>query len=186
MKMLRRNLVTLGVCAFAAAALLPAPESRGAVIAQYTVPQNETGETGPGFAATTHDVYFGFTVTPGIEASMDLTSLTFNTSRGGGSTPRGFVVRSSADNFASNLASLDVPTQRPTFTPVTVELSGPQFQNVFGPLTFRIYAYSPASGSTIEFDDITLNGTVTVIPEPGFLCVAGLGAMTLLARRRRV
>ena len=55
-------------------------------------------------------------------------------------------------------------------------------------LTFRIYVYSPANGSTIEFDDITIWGEVfelEVIPEPGTLSLLALGVLGLLRRRRR-
>jgi hypothetical protein len=221
----------LRLCCAGFALLLPAV-ARAAVIAQYTVPNVETGQTGPGFAATTTDpavraspisgagpqifvgaenptpeystqpvlrvnplgnatsaatavtnnVYFSFTVSPAIEAFMDLSSLTFNTARGGGSTPRGFAVRSSLDNFNTNLFTLDVPTQRPTFTPVNVDLSA--FPETNRPVTFRIYTYAPLTGNTIEFDDITLNGTVTLVPEPTGLCLLGLGGLMLTARRR--
>jgi hypothetical protein len=132
--------------------------------------------------AITNNKYFQFIITPDAGAELDLTSLTFDVARGGGSTPRGVVVRSSADNFAANLLQQDIGTARPTYTPVSIDLSGASFQNLTAPLTFRVYSYSPAAGSSLDYDNFTLNGVV--VPEPaaaGLALVAGLG---LLARRR--
>ena len=58
--------------------------------------------------------------------------------RGGGSTPRGYDVRSSVDNFAATLGTADVPTARPAFTAVSIDLSGSAFQNLAA-ITFKIF-----------------------------------------------
>jgi hypothetical protein len=130
-------------------------------------------------AAVANNKYFEFTLTPRFE--LDLESLTFNVARGGGSTPRGVVVRSSIDNFAADLFSADIATARPTFTPVNIDLSGPAYQNLMDPITFRIYSYSTGAGASLDYDDITVNG---VIPEPASVALA-MCACLVLARRRR-
>jgi len=165
-------------------------------------PQNSA--TAPNTATTpaeslANNKYFQFTITAAPGSDVDLTSLTFDVARGGGGTPRGFFVRTSADNFASGLTVTgnpaltansfgnDVNTARPAYTAVTADLTGAQFQNIqsaVNGLTFRVYAYSPAAGSSLDFDNITINGTATV-PEPASAGVLGLAAMGLLARRRR-
>ncbi|HEX7010476.1 MAG TPA: PEP-CTERM sorting domain-containing protein [Phycisphaeraceae bacterium] len=134
-------------------------------------------------------VYFSFTVTPDSGNTLNLDSLTLDAARGGGSRPRGFVVRSSADGFTTDLAvnpntNTDLPTQRliDFFTTYTVDLSDPAFDAVAGPLEFRIYVFSPGTGSAIDFDNITLHGEV--VPEPASLALLGLGGLGFLRRRR--
>lgn len=62
-----------------------------------------------------------------------------------------------------------------------LDLTDPMFQEL-SEATFRMYVYSPSSGSTIEFDNIRING---VIPEPGTLAMALAAAAMVLCRRRR-
>lgn len=142
------------------------------------------GNSSSAAQAVTNNKYFSFTITPDLGYELDLSSLQFKAARGGSSTPRGWVVRTSADGFAANLGSSDIATQRATWTDYTVPLGGAQFQDVTVPLTFRFYVYSPAAGQTIEFDNITVNGeVVAVIPEPVTALMAGAGLVLLVARR---
>lgn len=51
---------------------------------------------------------------------------------------------------------------------------------------FRLYAWNGESANTgVRLDDIVLNGTVNVIPEPGSAALLGLAGLGLLIRRRR-
>jgi len=84
------------------------------------VPPNSTTTSS---TAVTNNSYFSFSVTP-TNLEMDLTSLTFNAARGGSSTTRGYVVRSSIDSYASNIATANLNTVRPTWTAVSIDLSG--------------------------------------------------------------
>lgn len=111
-------------------------------------------------SAVTANSYFSFSVTP-TDLEMDLTSLTFSAARGGSGTPRGYAVRSSIDSYAANIATANLSTVRPTWTDVTIDLSGASYQNLTSVITFRIYAYSPGITSTVDMDAITLNGTLT-------------------------
>ena len=136
-------------------------------------------------AAIANNKYFTITFTPGDGFEMDLASLAFNVMRDGATVPRGYGVRSSADNYASTLSTAVVGTTKPTFTPVSVDLSAAAFQDRTDPLTFRFYVFGPGSGSAVDFDDIVLNGTVVAMPEPVSLTTLTLGAAALLRRRRR-
>src|SRR5687768_12542532 len=64
--------------------------------------------------------YFEFTLTPDADFELNLESMTFDVTRGGASTPRGFFLRSSVDNFTTDLTEGDLPTARPNYTPVAV------------------------------------------------------------------
>lgn len=127
-------------------------------------------------AAVTNDAYVHFTVT----GNLNLTGLTFDAARGG-SGVRGFTVRSSVDNFATDLLTdLDIDTAQPVLTPYSLDLTGAEFQGLSS-VTFRIYTFNTAANQSIDIDNITLNG---VVPEPSsFLLVAAGGA--LVWRRNR-
>jgi hypothetical protein len=135
-----------------------------------------------------HQVFFTFDVDANAGFHLDLSSLTFDVSRGGGSTPRTYDIRTSADNFMTSLTGV-VPiltTRTPplsVFTPVTVPLSGPQFQNLSSPLTFQFRFFTPGVSQNIDFDNITVNGTV--VPEPGILALLAVVAGGWMFRRRR-
>jgi fibronectin-binding autotransporter adhesin len=118
-------------------------------------------------AAVLNQADFKFTLTADPGFLLNLTSLNFDVMRGGGSTPRGYAVRSSVDNFATNLGTADVLTVRPTFTPVAIDLTGSIFQNL-STITFKIYSYSPATGSSVDYDNVTVNGTTMTIPVNGY------------------
>jgi len=134
--------------------------------------------------AVTNASYFSFTVDPtSVGATFSLTNLTFDAARGGSGSPRGWVVRSSADSFATNLGTSDIGTVRSTFTNYSVSLTGSSFQDLTGPITFRIYSYSPSTLSSVEYDNITLNGVA--IPEPSSLALLAAGGLLIAKRRRR-
>lgn len=124
-----------------------------------------------GATALSTNSYFFTTINPLSGKQMSLTSLTINMARGGAATPRGYDIRSSADAYAASLATADISTQRTTWTAVTVDLTGAAFQNVTGPITFRIYIYAPSTSNVIDWDDLTINGTVAdsgTVDQDGF------------------
>ena len=111
-------------------------------------------------AAVTANKYFQFTLNANTGYIFTATNLSFNGARGGAGTPRGYAVRSSADGFAANLSSADFATARPTYTAVSIPLVGAAFANT-NTLTFRVYIYAPGSGSSVDFDDFIISGSVT-------------------------
>lgn len=121
--------------------------------------------------AIANDCYVYFSLTPESGYKYSLTTLTFNAARGGGATPRGYDVRSSADAYAATLGTANLATQRTTWTSVSIDLSGANFQDVTGTTTFRIYIYAPSNVNSIDLDDITINGTVATsgsVEQEGF------------------
>lgn len=132
--------------------------------------------------AVTIGSFYSFVLTPNVGITYNLSSLTFDAGKEGTGNIRGYVVRSSRDNFASDIQTADVPTVRPTFTTVNVPLTGTPFTDLTDATTFRIYSYSPDNGKSVEYDTITLNGTA--VPEPSAALLGALGALCLLRRKR--
>eukprot|EP00903_Cladosiphon_okamuranus_P003962 g3960.t1 len=130
------------------------------------------------------NAYFSFTATPSSLATLNLDSLTFLASPGGGGT-RGYDVRSSADNYAATLGTATLTGSRTAPQSVSIDLSATAFDAVATPLSFRIYVHTPLNSNSVEFDDITLNGVVNAIPEPSSLTLAGLAGVLCAFRRKR-
>lgn len=110
--------------------------------------------------AIDNDMYFEFGLNMGSAEPGLLhgTILSLDAGRGGSGTPRGFAIASSADSFTTILLADAVPTVRPTFTSYAVALNDAMFQNLAGDVTFRVYVYTPNSGSSLEFDNIRIAG----------------------------
>lgn len=137
-------------------------------------------------AAQANGGFFEFSIDTIEGTEVDLSELYFDAGRGGGSTPRGWGIASSLDNFATILDTEAIATQRPDFTTYFIDLSDPMFQNLTEEVTFRMYAFSPSDGSTIEFDNITVLGrTTSAVPEPATAAMGLLSLAALAMRRRR-
>ena len=109
--------------------------------------------------AIANDKYFAFTVTANAGHVMNLSSLTFDAARGGGATPRGWALLSDVDGFTNIIDTQDVPTQRNELTSFTVDLTDASFQGL-SEITFRMYSYTPSTGQSVEYHNLSLNGTV--------------------------
>ncbi|HWH71030.1 MAG TPA: DNRLRE domain-containing protein, partial [Candidatus Sulfotelmatobacter sp.] len=86
------------------------------------------------------------------------------------------VVRSSLDNFTTNLASATVPGNTTAFTLLTNSLNTALFTNLLNPVEFRFYFYDDTenSGDIIRVDDVGFFGSATNPP-------LGLQIVTLIA-----
>ncbi|MCA9248635.1 MAG: LamG domain-containing protein, partial [Planctomycetales bacterium] len=149
---------------------------------------NTTVTTSTESAAIANDAYISFTVTPTSSQLMNLQNLTFDAARGGSTTPRSWYLYSSIDGFTfdNSIDQADVPTVRPTLTGFDVDLSSASFQGLTTPIEFRLYMSTPATGSSLEFDNFVLNGTFAApVPEPSTLLLLGLGMLGYCLRRRR-
>jgi hypothetical protein len=108
--------------------------------------------------------YYEFTVTPDNCYELSLTQLTFlhRVSNTGG-TP--FVhVRSSLDNFTTDVFTTQITAPGTDFTE-TVPLTGP-FASIQGPVSFRFYVVSiGTSGATYRNDNVSLTGFINALPQ---------------------
>ena len=105
--------------------------------------------------------YVTFTIAPASGAKLTVTqfSLYFNQSPAG---PTLLKIRSSADNFAS-----DLYTQTPNGSFQQASISVSNIIDQTGPVSFRIYACSAgATGGALRLDEVTINGTITSTPLP--------------------
>lgn len=125
--------------------------------------------------------YYEVTLTPASGYSIDLSSITFSVQRSGTGI-RTYSVRSSQDNFSSNLPAtinpnntnlsvqsgniffwnFDATTTNQNGSKIT--LSGPSFTGVTNPVTFRIYAWnSETTLGTFSIDNVSFTGTATAL-----------------------
>ncbi len=126
--------------------------STGNVIRVSTAATSTPGNT------VGNQAYFAFTVSPTGTDPIDLVKLELKGARGGTSTVRGFLIRTSIDNYATDLVpATDLVNARPTWNSFSYDLNDLPVIN--GPVTFRIYIYNNVNGGTLEFDDIIVTGS---------------------------
>lgn len=162
--------------------------TRGSGLSTSTTPNsmNSSGWTTSLFDA--NDYYqISITVAPGFQ--MDLASVDF-AERRSGTGIRNFQIRSSLDSFGAIIGSaVGVPDDtdvRDQSLPL-----GSAFDTVTGTVTFRVFG-TDAEGAAGTWrlqnngttGGLTIQGTVTAIPEPTAALLGGLGMLALLRRRR--
>lgn len=104
--------------------------------------------------------YHQFSVTANAGYSLTLTSINFTHIADEARASTGWVLRSSLDNYGSNIATGSVTTL--SQTPI-INLNG-NYNNI-STVTFRIYFVNALTGNTNwTVDDVTINGTVNSIP----------------------
>jgi hypothetical protein len=152
--------------------------------------------------AITAAEYVTVTITPDSGYQLNLTSLTVDLgySLAAASVPLGVGVNlggsvfSSVDGFTApsvlatqtfTAADTSLEPGATLFQNVNIDLSGPAYQGLSGPLEFRIYLYDNENTQTQPIhrvDNFVLNGTV--VPEPSAALLGGIGLLALLRRRR--
>ncbi|WP_207492532.1 Ig-like domain-containing protein [Aridibaculum aurantiacum] len=106
--------------------------------------------------------YHQFSITPDVDHLLTLSSITFSHAMSDKViNAQSWAIRSSLDNFTTNLSSGSVNN---TLQNVAVTLPAASFTNI-GAVTFRLYFYNPEANSTEWInEDVTVFGTV--IPPP--------------------
>lgn len=146
--------------------------------------------------------YFEFSITPDNGFAYALSGIIFSAGRTS-TGPRQFVIRSDADNYATNLTAGAAAPLSIVATNVfqltdnastnlvsgqSITLSSGSFTNLTTGRTFRIFAYNAESSGQFRIDNVAINGTVSAVPEPA--TAAGLGGaaallVAVLVRRRK-
>jgi hypothetical protein len=109
--------------------------------------------------------YFEFTLTPNTGYQINLSSFVYNAQVSSGTPTINF--RSSVDGYTTNIGSA-------TASGTTISLSGASYQNLTGPITFRMYGYGFATaGTTFSVNDFMFNGNVVCIQPTAFAVTGG-------------
>jgi hypothetical protein len=109
--------------------------------------------------------YYTFTLTPAANYKINLSSFEFTLQRSS-TGPVNYALRSSIDNFASNVSTGLFPMAAAL---QTVVLSGAAFQNITSDITFRIYGYTAGTNAgTASVNDFIFNGTTNTLATEEF------------------
>ena len=182
---------------FDSSRLTAATVAKGPGLGQYSVstdgltPNVQVLKTGPGITinnataadALSNDWYFTIALTP--NGSMSIDTINLDWTRGGTSGVRGWFVRSSLDNYASNLYSNETPDGTAKgLQPASISLSG--FTGLTAQTDFRFYIYADTSGRYVDFSNISFqSGGSGPADVPGPLPLFGAAAAFGWSRRLR-
>ena len=143
--------------------------------------------------AITNSDYFAFTITPNALVELDLTTISFDNRRRealpNGPNTYSLYTDAGGDNFTTQIGSGSLGTADiSTWTGNSLDLSTTAIlQDVTVATTFRVYVYGQTAGlGAPRIDNVQLEGTATVIPEPSSLVVLLLGSVgAVMIRRQR-
>lgn len=159
------------------------PVSGFALVGQYgDIDRNTSLQT-----AIANNIYLSFTLTPGANTEIDLTTFRMDMGITNGTAAKTVGIFSSIGGFAS--ASDAINTRNWTGTvggteSGTIDLSS--LGNITSATEFRIYMITNASTGSHGFalDNISFEGNISAIPEPAAALLGSLGGLLLLRRRR--
>jgi hypothetical protein len=115
-------------------------------------------------ASSSSNDYFYWTVGPTGCNEIDFSSLEIAFERSS-SGPQNFALRSSIDNYASDIWSYNYTST--VVQSQTISLASGSFQNLTTNVTFRIYGWAATSGSgTFSINSFVFNGAVNALPSP--------------------
>jgi hypothetical protein len=107
--------------------------------------------------------FYSFSITPDACKELNLTQLTFTHRISGSGGAPTVLIRSSLDNFASNIASIAIPAPATVYNE-TVAL-GAAFTGIYSTVEVRFYIQSmAAAGATYRNDNVTVIGTINSLP----------------------
>jgi hypothetical protein len=117
-----------------------------------------------GFSTTTIDLtdYFSFSVSPSVNYKTSLTKIELDLFRSG-TGPQTWALRSSLDNFAADLTTIDLSGVN-SKTDNEIVLSS-DFSDLTTAVEFRIYGFAATGAAgTGQIDNVQVFGSVTALP----------------------
>lgn len=136
-------------------------------------------------SAVANNQYFQFTLQANSGLGLDLLFMSFDAQATVQSMQVGWVLRSSIDGFATDVATSQIPSDS-YMSHFNAYLGDLSTTSITAPITFRFYGYSPTAQSGIYFDNIKVfYGVSTPVPEPFTMALMGLGAAAALRRKLR-
>ncbi len=147
--------------------------------------------------ALDNNYYYSITITPGIGQQVDYDSVTIATFSQ--NDLRTFYLFSDLTGFTAtdSLGSFEQPltTISAAGTPNMFSLAGDGLDSVTTPVEFRIYYSDEDSPSTFDdsgfrapgsgLDFVSVDGTLSAVPEPSNLILVAFGSLMLASRRVR-
>lgn len=113
------------------------------------------------------DDYFAFSLTPEEGYLLTITGFELDERRSGTGI-REWAVYSSLDGFNTALGIFAVPDNTSTRTDQALPGFGPEFQDLAGPVEFRIHGYgAEGAGGTWRIDNVEVSGSVHARPVTG-------------------
>jgi hypothetical protein len=140
--------------------------------------------------------YFKLTLTPTAGNSLTITSLSFDIfAATAGPSARQVYLFSDKTGIAGGSELFSGGTQSGSpLIPYNTASAGQNFSidlssyaalsDITDSVTFRFYTQTPTASQGLAFDDITVNGTASVVPEPSSFAFFGLGILGFLALNR--
>lgn len=169
----------------------PGPDTDRSLAGNAFVRSNATGSDQN--AALADESYLSFTVNAASGYLLSLSKLKFDFGGSSASSVSGaftsnIVVQSIVGDVGTILhqEAQNVGAGATTFnTGNEISLSGSQFQ-ALSSVTFEFRFFDGVDDANLvnRLDNVVLEGTVSAVPEPAALAMAGLGAGALLTRRR--
>ncbi len=135
----------------------------------------------------TNDAYGEWTLTALNGKSLDLSNLTFDIGQNSTTQNAGirYYINTSVDggwDLAHSVATNTITAHAVSITLAgfqseTIDLSAPRYQGL-STITFRLY-YNGGDSDSSKMDNLTVNGSVTSVPEPATLFLIGTGVLAL-------